>query len=125
MAEQQREVSGPAKPREVTIENTGFCCDMKAMNKVERERYNQLREKLEKAIDETKELEDGYAFRWQSGEVSLVELAEWVEKERKCCPFFDFEIAVEREGGPMRLALKGKGGVKAFIRMEFGRLNLQ
>jgi hypothetical protein len=105
---------------EVAVENATFFCDMKAMSKTERERYVELREKLEGAVDETQESESGYAFRLRSEAVSLLEVAEWVEKERKCCPFFDFEIAAERGGGPVRLKISGVEGVKAFLRMEFG-----
>jgi hypothetical protein len=102
------------------MEGAGFCCDIKAMNKVERERYEVLRERLESAIEETKELESGYAFRLRSGTVSLTDVAEWVEKEHKCCPFFDFEITVNRDDGPLWLTLRGAEGVKPFMRMEFG-----
>jgi hypothetical protein len=102
------------------MEGTGFVCDVKAMSKTERQRHSQLREKLESAIEQTNELESGYAFRLRDRVVSLVEVAEWVEKERKCCPFFDFEITVEREGGPVWLNISGVEGVKAFLRMEFG-----
>jgi hypothetical protein len=116
----KRQNNKTRQPSEVTMESAGFCCDMKAMSKSERERYKELREKLEKAIEETKELESGYAFRWRSEAVSLIELAEWVEKERKCCSFFDFEIVVERERGPVWLKITSREGVKAFLRMEFG-----
>jgi hypothetical protein len=102
------------------MEGAGFCCDIKAMNKAERERYEVLRARLESAIEETKELESGYAFRLRSGTVSLIDVAEWVEKEHKCCPFFDFEIAVSRNDGPVWLTLRGREGVKPFMRMEFG-----
>jgi hypothetical protein len=102
------------------MEGASFCCDIKAMNKVERERYEVLRERLESAIEETKELESGYAFRLRSGTVPLIDIAEWVEKEHKCCPFFDFEIAVNRDDAPVWLTLRGAEGVKPFMRMEFG-----
>jgi hypothetical protein len=102
------------------MEGAGFCCDIKAMNRVERERYQVLRERLESAIEETKELESGYAFRLRRGAVPLIDIAEWVEKEHRCCPFFDFEIAVNRNDGPVWLTLGGGKGVKPFMRMEFG-----
>jgi hypothetical protein len=102
------------------MEQGAFCCDMTATSGSERERYRELRARLEGAIEETRELENGYAFRWPSDVVSLVEVAEFVEKERKCCPFLDFEIAVERECGPVWLKITGQEGVKAFLRVEFG-----
>jgi hypothetical protein len=102
------------------MENAAFFCDMQAMNNSERERYQELREELEKTIQEIKELENGYAFRWRGEAVSLLDVAEWVEKERKCCSFFDFEIASERERGPVWLKITGGPGVKPFLRAEFG-----
>jgi hypothetical protein len=80
---------------------------------------HELVQKLKNARIETEELPDGYAFRLKTEQVSLNELAEYVTSERKCCPFFDFEIELKREGGPLWLRLRGKEGVKAFMRHEF------
>jgi len=83
-------------------------------------RHAELSKKLKEARVETKELSNGFAFRLQAETVSLAELAEWVAGERKCCPFFDFEILQARDAGPLWLKLEGYEGVKAFIRDEFG-----
>jgi hypothetical protein len=99
---------------------TGFYCNLKALNPAERERLHQLTEKIKMARTETKELPDGYAFRLQTEQVSIGELAEYVSSERKCCPFFDFEIELQHDGGPLWLKLRGKEGVKEFMRHEFG-----
>lgn len=40
-------------------------------------------------------------------------------RRNRCCPFFDFDLIVEREGGSMWFRLTGREGVKAFIREEF------
>jgi hypothetical protein len=45
-------------------------------------------------------------------------LTEWISGERVCCPFFDITMRVEREGGPIKLRLTGKNGVKQFIEAE-------
>lgn len=37
------------------------------------------------------------------------------ERERLCCPFFDFILEVGREGGPVWLALSGGPGVKDYL----------
>lgn len=96
-----------------------FYCDTKALNKTERERYNQLTHKLANARVETKELPDGYAFRLKGEVITLSEVGEWISWERKCCPFFGFEIELERGNGPLWLKLRGMDGVKVFIRAEF------
>jgi len=102
-----------------TADQPGFYCNLKALTPAERERLHQLVGKLKSAGMETKELTDGYAFRLQTKQVSIGELAEYVSSERKCCPFFDFEIEVQRDGGPLWLRLRGKEGVKEFMRHEF------
>jgi hypothetical protein len=42
-----------------------------------------------------------------------------VAGEGLCCPFFDIDMHVEREGGSLWLRLTGRGGVKQFIRADF------
>jgi len=37
----------------------------------------------------------------------------------RCCPFLRFELSVEAEGGPVRLALGGREGVRDFLRATF------
>jgi hypothetical protein len=73
-------------------EKTGFYCNLKAFSPEERQHHRELTLKLAGAKLETKELEDGYAFRVASDAVSIAELGEWVTAERKCCPFCAFEI---------------------------------
>jgi hypothetical protein len=46
--------------------------------------------------------------------VSLAGVAEWIALERRCCPFFRFQLDVEGETGPVWLRLTG-AGVKEFL----------
>jgi hypothetical protein len=101
------------------IEASGFYCNLKALSVKERVRHMQLTYEIERARVETVEMANGFAFRFQDGTVSLAELAEWVSAERKCCPFFDFEIEQQADDGPLWLKLRGKEGAKAFMRAEF------
>jgi hypothetical protein len=61
----------------------------------------------------------GYEFQYRPTDVSLAELADWAVAESKCCPFFDFQIALEGGGKQLCLRLTGQEGVKAFIGTEF------
>jgi hypothetical protein len=101
------------------IEGSGFYCNLKALSVKERARHMQLTYEIERANVETVEMANGFAFRFQNGTVSLAELAEWISAERKCCPFFDFEIEQQADDGPLWLKLRGKEGAKAFMRSEF------
>lgn len=105
---------------QTTVEASNFYCNLKALSTKERARHVLLTLEIERARVETIELANGFAFRFQDGTVSLADLAEWVSAERKCCPFFDFEIELQANNGPLWLKLRGKDGVKAFMQSEFG-----
>jgi hypothetical protein len=100
-------------------QGSSFYCNTKSLSKEEWAHKNQISAKMRNARVEIKELADGYAFRYRPEGVSLVELADWVSSEARCCPFFAMGIEVERDGGPVWLTLRGTEGVKQFIRMEF------
>jgi hypothetical protein len=109
-----------AVKEQTTIETSSFYCNLKALSVKERARHVLLTLEIERARVETVELANGFAFRFQDGTVSLANLAEWVSAERKCCPFFDFEIELQGDNGPLWLKLRGKDGVKTFMQSEFG-----
>jgi hypothetical protein len=99
---------------------TPFLCSLeKSLTKEQREHKRQLAKKMEHARIETKEIADGYVFRFRPEAVSFGEVADWVATERVCCPFFDLAIEAERENGPLSLRITGREGVKQFIRSEF------
>ena len=119
-AEAKAQAPAPASNAEQqTVTQSKFYCNIKALSLAERARHTQLTDKLMALRRETVESEKGYEFQYSPKDVSLAELAEWVLAEGKCCPFFDFHIDLEREGGLLCLRLRGTDGIKAFIRSEF------
>jgi hypothetical protein len=38
-----------------------------------------------------------------------------IDVERRCCPFLRFDLTVEPEVGPVRLALSGPPGVREYL----------
>ena len=109
----------PSKPE------TPFACSIeKSLTKEQREHKKQIAQKMENARIETKELANGYVFRFRPEDVSFAEIADWVATERVCCPFFDLAIDAARENGPLSLKITGRDGVKLFIRGEFHVLKL-
>jgi hypothetical protein len=96
-----------------------FACNLRGLTQVERLRHTELSRKLLGAVSEKKELDDGYAFKLPAD--ALLEGAQWVKYEHKCCPFFTLTLEQGRDdGGPLWLKITGREGVKAFIRHEFG-----
>jgi hypothetical protein len=58
--------------------------------------------------------------RWTLVKLTRTHLVEWIELERKCCPFFGFEIRWTPKDEAVWLNLSGPEGVKDFILDEFG-----
>lgn len=71
-------------------------------------------------VVETKELEDGYAYRFPSDVSWLVTLAKLITVERECCPFVRFTLRLEPAEGPIWLELTGPPGTKDFLDSIFG-----
>ena len=71
------------------------------------------------ALLETKELDDGFAFRFPSDEKWITSLAQLIAFERACCPFLRFELQVEAANGPVWLQLTGPEGTKDFLKTLF------
>lgn len=108
------------KMKDGATKESPFACNVAGISAEQRPRYMALAKKLVGAKQEVRELADGYAFRFSADAATVRDLAEFITYERLCCPFFDLELAVEREGGPAWLRLRGREGVKEFIRVEFG-----
>jgi hypothetical protein len=96
-----------------------FYCNLNALSLAERGHHLLLSTKLLATRRQTIEIEKGYEFQFSPGDVSLVELADWVNAESKCCPFFDFHLDLEQKGKLLCLRLTGEPGIKQFIRSEF------
>jgi hypothetical protein len=96
-----------------------FYCNVKGLTPAERARHKQMTEKLMSVRKEVVETEKGYEFQYSPSDISLLELADWVIAEGRCCPFFDFHIDLEQEGSLLCLRLTGAEGIKGFIRSEF------
>jgi hypothetical protein len=95
-----------------------FACNMKVFQPQERKQHEKLSHEIVSAVTGHREVDSGYAFQLDPARVALPDLARWVSGERKCCPFFDFQINLEN-GDRLSLTLTGRDGVKAFIREEF------
>ena len=98
---------------------SSFVCNMSALNPSPKERYKEITAKLNQERQAVKELKDGYAFRFKAESQLIQDLAEFIVYERLCCPFFNFELAVEQDSNRLWLRLRGQEGVKEFIRFEF------
>ena len=104
-----------------TSPGSPFACNPSALAPAERRsHFEEVGPRLRALVRRARELPDGYAFEFETRPRTERLLAQWAVEESACCPFFDVEVRMAREGGPLELRLTGREGTKAFIREEFG-----
>jgi hypothetical protein len=97
-----------------------FACNRAALTAQQRKRhFDELSPALRARKQSVRELRDGFEFEFPPDTMTFQLVSEWVQGERLCCPFFDIDVHVEREGGKLWLRLTGREGVKRFIRADF------
>src|SRR5438309_9469827 len=97
-----------------------IACNLPPFQPAERTKWRALLDRVSSSITETRELSNGYALRIDTTKTTLVEVAQWVTLERKCCPFFEFRLRIHGQDGTLWLDLTGPPKVKEFIRDDFG-----
>ena len=90
-----------------------IACDLTAIKADERPHHEALTYRLFSAVQEVHELPDGYGFRLPLE--MLLTTAEFVSRERLCCPFFRFRLEIEPAGAALWLHLAGNEEIKQFV----------
>ncbi|MBO9600795.1 MAG: hypothetical protein J7559_23605 [Cohnella sp.] len=93
------------------------CCRT-VFTKEERERYKNIWERLSSRRVAIAELENGYQHQFPGDAETLRLVYEWVNMERRCCPFLTFAVIARHEDEPIMLTLTGDEAVQAFLRTE-------
>jgi hypothetical protein len=97
-----------------------IACNLAAFTSEQRHRHTALSQQLAQVVQEVRELTDGYAFRYKTDETTWLLAAEYVDLERRCCPFFTFTL-IREAGGEVWLQLTGPQGVKDFLVTQLPR----
>jgi hypothetical protein len=63
--------------------------------------------------EERRDLPNGYSFRFTPAVLESV--VRFVSKERRCCPFLSFTVAVSPNDGPVWLEIAGPDGTREFL----------
>jgi hypothetical protein len=99
-----------------------FACDPFALTpEARKQHFDELGPALRARKKSIRELGDGFEFEFPSDAATAQLVSEWVAGERLCCPFFDIDVHVERDGGSLWLRLTGREGVKQFIQADLAR----
>ena len=102
-----------------TQDGSSLVCNLSAMSAEQRIRHEEvIRQFFAEAIQETRELPDGLAFRSNSANLMLA--AEFISLERLCCTFFNFSLTIEAASPAFWLSVRGPAGVKTLLQGGFG-----
>jgi len=86
-----------------------------------KKRRAELNAGLVKKIAEVREIECGYALRFEPAPGIVEEVARFIEFERGCCSFLDFGLRVEKGDGPVWLDLTGAEDAQEFLKPLIAR----
>ena len=101
---------------------SAFACDRLALaTDARRRHFDELGPALRAMKKSVRELPNGFEFEFPSDAAAFRLVSEWAAGEHLCCPFFDIDLRLEREGGAFWLRLTGREGVKQFIKADFAR----
>ena len=95
-----------------------LACQLDVFDDAERRRYQALRERLDERRLGTRELPDGIAVLYPGEPALLLDVAEWITLERRCCPFLSFSLELDADSPSVRLRLVGGEDVKRFLQSQ-------
>jgi hypothetical protein len=99
--------------------NIPLACDMNVFTPSERELHVQTTQELLQSVKDIRAAENGYEFSFPNTSEILAGAAEFISKERLCCPFLEFTMRVSPYNEPISLLLTGPEGTQEFLRLEF------
>ncbi|NDJ61448.1 MAG: hypothetical protein GYB67_10000 [Chloroflexi bacterium] len=88
-----------------------IACDLSALP--DRAQHEAVATRLLRQTQSVAELTDGYRVAFPVTALALA--AEFVDGERRCCPFLDFKILIAPAATALQLHFTGGEGVKAFL----------
>ena len=101
---------------------TDFACNLNVLSEQEREQFTSVSNSIFAAVQETRELENGFAFRFLNRPDQLLQIAKFIERESLCCSFLSFTLEVEASSGPIWLQITGEEGTKKFLAAELDQI---
>lgn len=95
-----------------------LACDMTVFTPAERESHIQNTLQLYQSVRDIRAAENGYEFLFPYT-TEVTKLAEFIAKEKMCCPFLEFTLRIGPNEKPISLTLTGPEGTQEFLREEF------
>ena len=101
------------------VQETPIACNLTGEDLAER--GNEVRNLFDET-EEVRELDDGYAFRFSGSDAMAPRLLEFTLEERRCCPFFTFDLVFTPNEGSIWVQLRGSAAVKEYVASAWGEI---
>jgi hypothetical protein len=102
-----------------THQQIPLACNMSVFTLAERELHVQTTRELFQSLQAIRNTEHGYEFSFPSSSEIITSMAEFISRERLCCPFLEFTLQLPPGDEPITLLLTGPEGTQDFLRAEF------
>jgi hypothetical protein len=93
-----------------------IACDLTVFSISERIKHVALAKSLLDKAKQVTEHDDGFTFSFEQSPLLETKIAEWVSNEKRCCPFFFFELSRADRPPSLRLRISGPSGAKEILR---------
>jgi hypothetical protein len=102
--------------------NTPIACDLTVFSISERIKHVALAKSLLGKATQVIEHRDGFTFVFEQSPVLEMKIADWASKEKRCCPFFSFELSKTNTPLSLRLRVSGPNGAKEILRTGLNKM---
>lgn len=101
-----------------------IACDLTVFDSGERSEHIALAKELLGQAKGIIEHTNGFTFVFDQSPLVEEQIANWVSKEKRCCPFFFFELTTANTPPALNLRISGPDGAKNILRTELENINL-
>lgn len=100
---------------EIDMQSEPLACDTSALDPSQWERHREVVEGLIEAVDSVEEVPHGLRLRLCTDSSALALAAEFISRERVCCPFLTFGLTAPA-GAAVELEITGPQGTRKLLR---------
>jgi hypothetical protein len=96
--------------------DTAITCDLTVFSLSERIKHMALAKSLLGKARQVIEHEDGFTFVFEQSARLEMKIPDWVTNEKRCCPFFLFDLSRTDTPPSLKLRISGPNGAKEILR---------
>lgn len=102
-------------------------CDLSVFTPEERKKHMEESKELFTNAKRVIEIGDGYAFHFDYSAEQFLSLANWIKDDKRCCPFFTFELAIEpfASGAETIIRLRGTEQMKQGLKLDLEKRGIR